>query len=124
MLYLDTHVVVWLYAGLPEYLSERARMALEEGELLVSPMVELELEYLFESERITEHARPILDYLSRKVGLSVSKEDCADVMTTACSLRWTRDPFDRIITAEAMLTDAPLLTKDRSIRENYARALW
>jgi PIN domain nuclease of toxin-antitoxin system len=37
---------------------------------------------------------------------------------------WTRDPFDRIIVAQARLRGAPLLTKDRTIQTHHAEAFW
>ena len=37
---------------------------------------------------------------------------------------WTRDPFDRMIVAQAALREAPLLTKDRVLHEHYDRAVW
>lgn len=43
MIYLDTHVVVWLYAFGAEKLSKRARELMEQpSSLLISPMVLLE----------------------------------------------------------------------------------
>jgi len=43
----------------------------------------------------------------------------------ARTLNWTRDPFDRLITGEAMaVPDALLVTRDSVIRENFDRAVW
>ena len=124
MLYLDTHVVVWLYGGLVEHLSERARKEIDTNDILISPMVELELEYLFESKRTTQHADPNVSYLTRTMGLSVCAQSFGDVVAAACEIRWTRDPFDRIIIAQAVIDQSALLTKDESIRDNYANAIW
>ena len=122
--YLDTHVVVWLYAGAVELLSDRAREVIEGADLLVSPMVPLELEYLFEAGRTTEHGEAIVDYLERTMGLDICDASFRHVARLAATLRWTRDPFDRIIVAHAMSRESLLLTKDRSIRESYTRAVW
>jgi len=47
MTYLDTHVILWLFARKGEGLSVRALTLIEsETELVISPMVLLELEYL------------------------------------------------------------------------------
>ena len=54
MIYLDTHVVLWLYLRRGEGISERARHSIEyEPEILISPMVLLELDYLHEVGRTT-----------------------------------------------------------------------
>ena len=42
----------------------------------------------------------------------------------AASLGWTRDPFDRMIAAHAIVADAPLLTADRTILEHLPLATW
>ena len=54
MIYLDTHVVVWLYAGLTTRLRPAARDLLNTSDLAISPMVCLELQYLYETGRTTE----------------------------------------------------------------------
>lgn len=54
MIYLDTHVVLWLYLRKGEGLSSKARYLIEfEPEIFISPMVLLELDYLYEIERTT-----------------------------------------------------------------------
>jgi PIN domain nuclease of toxin-antitoxin system len=40
------------------------------------------------------------------------------------SLNWTRDPFDRLIAAQALCRGIPLLTKDESIRRRIKLAAW
>ena len=54
MIYLDTYVVVWLYQKNQSKFSPEVITLIDKEELLISPMVELELEYLFEIERMSE----------------------------------------------------------------------
>jgi PIN domain nuclease of toxin-antitoxin system len=42
----------------------------------------------------------------------------------AADLFWTRDPFDRLIAAHAIVANAPLITADAAIRENLPLATW
>ena len=60
MIYLDTHVVVWLYAGLTEKLSQKAITLIEDNDICISPIVKLELSYLQEIERIKPSAHEII----------------------------------------------------------------
>jgi PIN domain nuclease of toxin-antitoxin system len=46
------------------------------------------------------------------------------VVDQAIAESWTRDPFDRLIVANAKAAAAPLVTRDERIRDNYSRALW
>jgi PIN domain nuclease of toxin-antitoxin system len=121
---LDTHIVAWLYAGMVEKLSESAAQAIETGLLLYSPIVALELQYLHEIGRLRVPSDTILTALQKDVGLQPSALPFDTVVTTAKSLTWTRDVFDRIIVATAMAAEARLITKDTTIRQHSSVALW
>ena len=122
--YLDTHVAAWLFAGRADLLSKTAQRAVEEGDLLVSPAVTLELQYLYETKRTSEPARRVIDDLRHRVGLRVCDLPFADVVNRALEQHWTRDPFDRIIVGQAALQEAALVSKDRHVRARYERAVW
>jgi PIN domain nuclease of toxin-antitoxin system len=124
VIHLDTHVVVWLYAGDLRRFSPAARRRLDREDLRISPMVALEVQYLHEVGRILENAGVVLSDLARKLGLAQAEGDFSAVAAAALGLDWTRDPFDRLIVAHAALYGATLLTKDRSIRRNYRHAVW
>ena len=124
LIYLDTHVMAWLYAGQTERLPAAARKAVNESELLISPMVLLELQYLIEIGRFTDPVEQVVEILGRDLGLKVCDLPFPDVARRAVDLSWTRDPFDRLIVSQAGLREAPLVTKDRDIHEHYRGALW
>jgi PIN domain nuclease of toxin-antitoxin system len=63
-LYLDTPIAVWLDDGLVERLSTEAKRQIENNDLLVSPMVLLELRYLFDRQRVGVKPVPIYNYLN------------------------------------------------------------
>ena len=62
--------------------------------------------------------------LSDEIGLTVCDLAFALVAARARDERWTRDPFDRLIVAQAQVRGAPLLTRDDHIHRHYARAIW
>jgi PIN domain nuclease of toxin-antitoxin system len=124
MIYLDTHVVVWLYAGRTDLLPPRARSLLDANDLLISPMVALELQYLYEIDKTTEPAGPVLRALAREIGLRQCDLPFADVVEASLRETWTRDPFDRIAVAQCRLRGAALLTKDRGIHAHCEEAVW
>jgi len=121
---LDTHAVVFLHAGEIALFSETGRYFLDTEDLWINPMVTMELQYLFEIGRISVCAREILSDLRGDLGLRVLDRRWDDVCMKALELSWTRDPFDRIITAQALIEGQRLLTKDRLIRENCTLAFW
>ena len=124
MIYLDTHIVVWLYQKDRNRFTPKTLALIDKEELLISPMVELELEFLFEIDRINVRAETILDYLKDKISLRICESSFPHIIRKAKVNKWTRDPFDRIITAQAAVNNSILITKDKQIRKHYSRAIW
>ena len=125
MLYLDTHVVVWLAAGLIDKLSHAAKIAIEEAEELVySPVVALELKYLHETGRIKQPPDRVLASLEGSIGLKSRDLMLGPLIASASRLEWTRDLFDRLIVAQSSYDGSSLITKDRKIRKHYSAAIW
>jgi PIN domain nuclease of toxin-antitoxin system len=124
LILLDTHVVGWLYAGADERIPSAARELLGSQDPFVSPIVELELTYLHEVGRVSEPATAPLSALRKAIGLQVADVSAAALAHAAAGLSWTRDPFDRMIAAQAIVADAPLLTADRTILANLSLATW
>ena len=100
MIYLDTHVVAWLYTGDLGLFPAGVRRWLEEEELLISPMVELELQYLHEVGRTKVPGAEVVAALAAEIGLS------------RCDL-----PFEQVI-AEAVRTELD----PRSLRPHHRRS--
>lgn len=123
--YLDTHVVIWLNDGELEKLSRKAGKIINSyEELLISEFVRLELQYLYELGRLTEQPDTIISYLNTEIGLGLCDEKLHAIITESLSYQWTRDPFDRLITANASLNNTVLLTKDENILGNYRYAVF
>lgn len=124
MIYLDTHVVVWLYAGLIDRLSNTAYRLISDNDVYISPVVRLEMQYLFEAQRVTAAPDTVVTDLANRMGLQVCVKPFNRVVSEALANTWTRDPFDRLITAHAGLDDDLLLSKDASILRHYTHARW
>ena len=122
--YLDTHVVIWLFGGERHRLSSAATEQIRNEELLVSPAVVLELQLLHEIKRLRAVALKVVERLSSEIGLAVCRLPFTSVLEHAVKQSWTRDPFDRLIVAQASANDAALVTKDKEIRDNYKRSIW
>ena len=122
--YLDTHVVVWLFSGEIDKLSNKAQEMIEESALLISPVVVLELEFLYEIGRLRYKHEEILSSLSQSIDLKVCNLSFATIAKESTKHHWTRDPFDRLIVANAISNDSVLLSRDRKIRDNCRMAVW
>ncbi len=124
MIHLDTHVVVWLYCKDLGRFPASVRALLETEQLVISPMVALELEYLYEVKRTTSPAATVLQSLQHALDLRQDESSFAAVANAATRLIWTRDPFDRMIAAQALVAGCPLLTADVTIRQHLTCARW
>jgi PIN domain nuclease of toxin-antitoxin system len=123
--YLDTNVVIFLHSGNSARLTQRAMDQIESSDLLVSGMVMLELEMLFEKNALEYSALQILAALNQQIGVSVCQLPMSVIMNSALPIKWTREPGDRIIVANAAAcNEAPLITSDRRIHEHYRNAIW
>jgi PIN domain nuclease of toxin-antitoxin system len=99
-------------------------MLVESGQPRISPIVELELTYLYEVGRVSEPASAPLSALRRSIGLQMSDISLEQLTKAAVDLTWTRDPFDRLIAAHAIVAGAQLLTADEQILEHLPLATW
>jgi PIN domain nuclease of toxin-antitoxin system len=124
LIYLDTHVVVWLYSGLTDKLTDIAKTLINDNEVYISAIVRLELQYLYEIKRIIDEPDVIISHLSEQIDLKICNKNFNDIISIALTITWTRDPFDRIITANALLNNNTLLSKDKNILNNYLYAKW
>ena len=122
--YLDTHLVVWLYSGNLDLISQKVKDIIETNELLYSPIIKLEVQFLKEIKEIKEGPKKIIESLKKEIGLKESRIDFAKVVDASIKLTWTRDPFDRLIVSNALVTNSILLTKDENILRNYKRSVW
>jgi PIN domain nuclease of toxin-antitoxin system len=122
--FLDTHAAIFLWEGRSEVFGSASRELIEEAALLISPMVRLELGFLKEVGKIKVEPDLILGSLASDLGV-VTTDDALDALVPmAMPLSWTRDPFDRLLVATALLHGAPLVTRDTRIRENFPGAVW
>lgn len=124
VVYLDTHIVVWLYAGLTEKLTENAKKEIDDCHVLISQMVRLELQYLYEIGRVRVKPSKIIKSLSKSIDLKISDCPLNEIIDEALKIDWTRDVFDRLLTAEAQAKGSGFITADENIRVNLKQAIW
>lgn len=115
---LDTHVLLWLL-GAPDLVPRavRDRLADRSNELLVSAVSALEVGTKVRLGRL-DVARPLVDNWSGRM----SEIGAAELPVTAQhglvagSMAWKhRDPFDRLLVAQAFVDNLTLVTTDAAI---------
>jgi PIN domain nuclease of toxin-antitoxin system len=117
--------VVWLYAGLVDKFTPKAKAGVDDNKVVISQFVRLELQYLYEIGRIKVKPDKIIETLAREIDLRVSECPLKNIIKEALKINWTRDVFDRLLIAETMRDQSFLLiTADKKIREKFRQALW
>lgn len=123
-IYLDTHAVVWLYTKQLNKFSKNTLWLLNQNNLLISPMVKLELQYLYEKGRLTDTAEQIVNALQTEIELKICHKNWLDIVNVAICCDFTRDAFDRLIVAHAMLDNSILISKDENLTTHYQNCVW
>ena len=124
---LDTHALLWWMIGDPR-LSPRARAAVgaERAEVLVSAASAWELAMKVRLGKLPEAAR-----LAHRLAESLAEQDFKPLPISLEHGRLGgllpgphRDPFDRILAAQALLEDLPLVTIDPAFAGFGVKVLW
>ena len=106
-------------------LSGPALDAINNFDLLISPAVLIELNFLQQIGRIIRNPLDLAKQLRIQLGVQVCKHSFADMAETALFETWTRDPFDLLIVSNAKANNySPLVTQDEKIRHHYPKAVW
>lgn len=69
-------------------------------------------------------ADALFEELGPRPELEFTNPPSGTVCDVAVGLHWTRDPFDRLLSAHAITEDAVLVTKDKTIRQHLDLAWW
>ena len=124
MIFLDTNIIVRLYNNDVKSLSEKIKKFIENNDIYVSPIIALELEYLFEIKRVSHSSNNVMNFLLDTIDLKTDNYDFQEIIECSINERWTRDPFDRLIVSHAKMRDAYLLSTDKIIRQNYKKTVF
>ncbi len=116
---LDTHVWLW-WNSAPQRLSEAARRVIASGEteILFSAASGWELAIKHALGKLTLPASPAR-YVPRRIasnGLNVLPVTLSHSLGVADLPHHHRDPFDRLLTVQAMMEGLTLITADRVFR--------
>lgn len=124
--FLDTNIVIFLYEKNTTMLSEEICDILDsyENTFYISHITNLELQYLFEIQKIIISPEEIISSIQSLFPIEYSSKNISKIIEKANTLSWTRDPFDRIIAANALIENMPLITSDRNILAHCKSAIW
>jgi len=116
-LLLDTHFLVWIVTG-----SRRLRQfpwLARYRPWGVSPVSFLEIQLLSEVGRLKVRSPDFVDAVMIDARFAVDEVPLVALIRNSLDIRWTRDPFDRLLCSHSYSRRVPLCTVDTSILENH-----
>lgn len=123
---LDTHAFLWFLAG-DERLSRKALEAMsdENAELFVSAASVWEMAIKASLGRL-HLPLPVADYVAEKIhdGFQVMPIDWVHAAAVQKLPFHHRDPFDRLIIAQAQIEKLPLVSGDSTFQKYGIRLIW
>jgi PIN domain nuclease of toxin-antitoxin system len=114
---LDTHFLMWLAIDAPR-LAEFPWLE-SYRPWGVSPISFLEIKYLHEVGKLQVDIDAFTDAISSDDRFVVDEVPLLRLVTTAFPIDWTRDPFDRLLSAHSTARRTPLCTIDRRVRQHH-----
>jgi PIN domain nuclease of toxin-antitoxin system len=120
----DTHSLVWALSK-PELLSNHARQVLSESEVTASVvnLWELVLKMHKEGALLADPVKWWGKYISGN-GIPSLSIQTTHIETLGSLALLHKDPFDRILVAQAIVEELPLVTKDASLGLYGISVIW
>jgi len=124
---LDTHALIWWW-GAADRLSPMASEILSDprNTIMVSAVSGLEIATKVRLGRLPVMAERVADFNAAILAEGFRHLPIGhDVAVRAGLMAGAhRDPFDRVLAAQALASDVPLLTRDREIARFGCKVLW
>ncbi len=121
----DTHVLVWAFTD-PDTLSRRARTLLEDlgNEVIFSAVSAYEIEFKRPLDNLLAALPMELEAAVRAEGFGWRSISVADATAAGRLPRLHRDPWDRLIAAQALREGIPLITRDAKLADFGVKVIW
>ncbi len=126
-LLLDTHAFIWSFDE-PERLPARVLEALQDpgNELMLSAISVFEMHLKIDAGKL-DIGLPLEEVVrdhERANGMAVLPLRAAHVYAIGDLPRLHRDPFDRLLVAQAVVEDAVLVSGDEKVAQYAVKVLW
>ena len=125
-LLLDTHAALWWWTGLPG-LTSTARTAIEtSGSAYVSAISALEIAIKYRNGKLDMIGNPDTNYPELMNAHRFERLDITEQHALAAGLLAGahRDPFDRVIAAQALSEGLTVVTRDPAFAAFGCKVLW
>lgn len=126
-LLLDTHTFIW-WASAPEKLSERALLACQnrDNELVLSvgSVWEMQIKLQLGKLKLRSALDSLIETQQRANELQILPVELRHVLALSDLPPHHKDPFDRLLIAQAISEDAFLVSADEALSRYSVRLFW
>ena len=124
---IDTHILVWALIN-PQRLSSRVVRLLSDrnNAILVSSATIWELGIKYHSGKMPEMVKilPRIEYHLARLGATALPIEHKHALMAASLPLLHRDPFDRMLVAQALTEGVPLVTSDEMLERYSVLTIW
>jgi PIN domain nuclease of toxin-antitoxin system len=126
-LLLDSHAFIW-WSSEPEKLSSRARAHCEDGNnillLSVASVWEMQIKLQLGKLKLAAPLRILIENQQRNNGLQILRIDIEHAFALDTLPLHHKDPFDRMLIAQANAEDLFVVSKDEIFKAYPVKLLW
>ncbi|MDB5455620.1 MAG: PilT protein domain protein [Caulobacter sp.] len=124
-LLIDTHVLIWWLTE-PEKLSSRSVEMINsvDADVRVSAVSGYEIEFKRPTDPLLQRLPSDLEAAITDEGFNWRPIEPADAIVAGRLPRYHRDPWDRLLIAQAMVSQIPIMTADRAFNPYGVPTLW
>lgn len=126
-LLLDSHAFIW-WSSEPEKLSSRARTGFEDSNnvllLSVASVWEMQIKLQLGKLKLVAPLRTLIENQQRNNGLQILRIDIEHAFTLDTLPPHHKDPFDRMLIAQANTEELFVVSKDEIFKAYPVKLLW
>lgn len=126
-LLLDSHAFIW-WSSEPEKLSSRARTGFEDSNnvllLSVASVWEMQIKLQLGKLKLVAPLRTLIENQQRNNGLQILRIDIEHAFTLDTLPLHHKDPFDRMLIAQANTEELFVVSKDEIFKAYPVKLLW
>lgn len=123
---LDTHTYIWIRIA-PGLLSKRAHEILSDNssEILISPVIAWEIAIKVGAGKL-DIGGLLLNFEERETadGFTIAEISIAQTIASGVLPRHHGDPFDRLLIAQALDLNVPIISNDRTFDRYGVQRIW
>lgn len=114
---LDTHFLLWIVYESPKL--RRYRWIERYLPWSISPVTFMEIRYLVESGSLRTDVDRLVESLSEDDRFLLDEPALSAVIRHAVGIGWTRDVFDRLLSAHSLARNLHFCSVDRLVQEHH-----